>query len=143
MLLPGEATTPRADFVFLWPNLLLCAAPDGVAVTQVLPESAGRSLLRQVRYGLPDGSRAMRLLRYAHERVQREALRDDLRMLERAQGGAESLGADATGPIGADECATQWFVRRYVAACKPPSRRRIKSNARQRTVAESPEAAAT
>ena len=101
MLLPGDAAAPRAEYLFLWPNLLLCFAPDGLVLTHVLPESAGRSRLREIRYGLPDASRTMRLLRYAHERVRRQARRDDLRMLERAQSGAQSLAPDATGPLAA------------------------------------------
>jgi len=143
LLLPGDAAAPRADYVFLWPNLLLCRAPDGLAVTQVLPESAGRSRLREIRYGLPDGSRTMRLLRYAYERVRRAASRDDLRMLERAQGGAESLDVDASGPVSAGEGAVRWFVSRYTAACVPPTRRRIKFSPRQRVVAKSRDPAAT
>lgn len=140
LLLPGDAAAPRADYVFVWPNLLLCSAPDGLALTQVLPESHGRSHLREIRYALPDASRTMRLLRYAYERVRRDARGDDLRMLERAQGGAESLAPEATGPVGAGECALQWFVERYARSCV--TGHRIKLNTRQRAVAKSGEPAA-
>lgn len=136
LLLPGDAAAPRAEYLFLWPNLLLCFAPDGLVLTHVLPESAGRSRLREIRYGLPDASRTMRLLRYAHERVRRQARRDDLRMLERAQSGAQSLAPDATGPLAAGEFALRWFVERYQSSMSAP-KPRIKLNARRRMVAKS------
>jgi len=143
MLLPGDAAAPRADHLFVWPNLLLCLAPDGLALTQVLPESAGRSRLREIRYGLPDPGRTMRLLRYAYERVRRQARRDDLRMLERTQSGAQSLDPGATGPVDAREFALRWFVDRYGAACTPGPRSRIKLNTRGRAVAKSAAATTT
>jgi Rieske 2Fe-2S family protein len=143
LLLPGDAAAPRAESLFLWPNLLLCLAPDGLALTQVLPESAGRSRLREIRYGLPDSGRTVRLLRYAYERVRRQARRDDLRMLERAQSGAQSLAPGATGPIDAREFALQWFVERYAAACVAGPRPRIKLNVRRRAVAKSAAATTT
>jgi phenylpropionate dioxygenase-like ring-hydroxylating dioxygenase large terminal subunit len=137
LLLPGDAAAPRAEYLFLWPNLLLCFAPDGLALTQVLPDAAGRSHLREIRYGLPDASRTMRLLRYAYERVRRQARRDDLRMLERAQCGAQSLDADATGPLDERQFALRWFVDHYLAACAARPRSRIKLNTRRRAVAKS------
>jgi Rieske 2Fe-2S family protein len=143
LLLPGDAAAPRARYLFLWPNLLLCLAPDGLALTQVLPESAGRSRLREIRYGLPDAGRTMRLLRYAYERVRRQARRDDLRMLERAQSGAQSLDPAATGPLDAREFALRWFVERYGAECPAPPRSRIKLNTRRRVVAKSAAATTT
>ncbi len=143
LLLPGDAAAPRADYLYLWPNLLLCLAPDGLALTQVLPDSAGRSRLREIRYGLPDSSRTARLLRYAYERVRRQARRDDLRMLERAQSGAQSLDPGATGPIDLHEIALQWFVERYGAACSGEPRPRIKLKARRRASAKSAAAATT
>jgi phenylpropionate dioxygenase-like ring-hydroxylating dioxygenase large terminal subunit len=143
MLLPGDAAAPRADHLYLWPNLLLCVAPDGLALTQVLPESAGRCRLREIRYGLPDTGRTARLLRYAYERVRRQARRDDLRMLERAQSGAQSLDPGATGPIDSNEFALQWFVDRYAAACSGEPRPRIKLKARRRASAKSAAAATT
>jgi Rieske 2Fe-2S family protein len=142
LLLPGDAAAPRAQFLFLWPNLLLCFAPDGLAVTQVLPQSAGSCLLREIRYGAPEAERTMRILRYAYQRVRRAARRDDLRMLERAQSGAASLDPDAAGPLDAGEYAVRWFVERYRQACDPTTRQ-IKLNARRRAVAKSAEPAAS
>ncbi|HEX9207226.1 MAG TPA: aromatic ring-hydroxylating dioxygenase subunit alpha [Steroidobacteraceae bacterium] len=142
LLLPGDAAAPRADYLYLWPNLLLCHAPDGLAVTQVLPESAGCSRLREIRYGLPDGSRTTRLLRYAYERVRRRARHDDLRVLERAQAGARSLDPAMVGPIDAREFALHWFVERYHAALAGAGSR-IKLNARRHRVAKSGEPATT
>lgn len=141
LLLPGDAAAPRAHFLYLWPNLLLCFAPDGLAVTQVLPLSAGSSVLREIRYGAPEAGRTMRVLRYAYQRVRRAARRDDLRMLERAQSGAASLDPGAAGPVDAGEHAVRWFIERYRQACGA-TQRQIKFNARRRAVAESAEPAA-
>ena len=125
------------SYLYLWPNLLLCLAPDGLALTQVLPESAGHSRAAGNALWVTGLQSHARLLRYAYERVHRQARRDDLRMLERAQSGAQSLDPGATGPIDSHEIALRWFVERYGAACSGEPRPRIKLNARRRAVAKS------
>ena len=96
---------------FLWPNSALTVSPDRVVVTRVLPVQAGQSLLRSVIYALPDASREMRIARYLHHRVARQAGLHDQRVVERVQQGLAS-GDAAPGPIAARETGVRWFVGR-------------------------------
>jgi phenylpropionate dioxygenase-like ring-hydroxylating dioxygenase large terminal subunit len=110
-LLRGRpAAAARAEILFLWPNLLLQLAPDALSVTQVLPRATGSCWLRESRYGAADSSREMRLLRYAHERVKRQARAGALRLLERAQAGQVNLAADESGPLALAETGVRWFT---------------------------------
>jgi phenylpropionate dioxygenase-like ring-hydroxylating dioxygenase large terminal subunit len=113
-LLPVDA--PRAACaLFVWPNVRFVLASDGLGVVQVLPgTAAGTCTLREVRFGPPDGTRATRLLRYAHERVIREARRVDRRLLERTQHGLASLPRTEAPPIDSNETGLRWFAERYV-----------------------------
>ena len=104
-------TVAPAGFVLLWPNTLLQYAPDGLAVLQVLPMATGLCTFRESRYALPDASRDMRLLRYLHRRVRRQALQADARLLARVQQGMVN-GLEA-GPIAANEAGLRWFATRY------------------------------
>jgi phenylpropionate dioxygenase-like ring-hydroxylating dioxygenase large terminal subunit len=106
----------RAGLLFLWPNTLLLAAPDGLGVAQVLPGPTGQCSLRHVRYGAPDSSRSMILLRYVHERVMRRAREDDRRIVERTQQGIAGIDPAATGPIARQEQGLRWFAERYRSA---------------------------
>jgi len=110
VLLDQQRTSARAEYVYLWPNLLLQLAPDGLSILQVLPGATGHSTLRELRYAAPDSSRAMRLLRYTHQRVRRQALAVDTRVLERVQQGLAGLDAGETGPIAAGEAGLRWFA---------------------------------
>jgi carnitine monooxygenase subunit len=112
LLLDGGSVPARADYVYLWPNLLLQRAPDGLSVLQVLPVATGQCTFRELRYASPDSSRAMRLLRYTHQRVRRQALAADARLLARVQQGLGMLGSDETGPIATGEAGLRWFAER-------------------------------
>jgi phenylpropionate dioxygenase-like ring-hydroxylating dioxygenase large terminal subunit len=112
LLRDRQSIPARAEHVFLWPNLLLQLAPDGLSILQVLPGATGQSTFRELRYAGPDSSREMRLLRYTHQRVRRQALAADTRMLARVQQGMVALGADETGPIATGEVGLRWFVER-------------------------------
>lgn len=109
-LLRDRPAAARAEILFLWPNLLLQLAPDALSVTQVLPDSTGRCWLRESRYAAADSSREMRLLRYTHERVRRQARASDLRLLERVQAGQGNLDPTACGPLAMDEAGVRWFA---------------------------------
>ena len=115
-LLLDAGLPARAELLFLWPNTLLVAAPDGLGVAQVLPGPTGRCSLRHVRYGVPDSSRTMTLLRYVHERVMRRTREDDRRIVERTQQGIASIDPAATGPIARQEQGLRWFAGRYRSA---------------------------
>ena len=91
LLLDQQPASARAEYVYLWPNLLLQLAPDGLSILQVLPGTTGQSTFRELRYAAPDSSREMRLLRYTHQRVRRQALAVDTRILARVQQGLAGL----------------------------------------------------
>ncbi len=130
-----DRTTAAA--LFVWPNLLLQHAPDGLTALQVLPGPAAACTYREWRYGVPDGSRATRLLRYVHHRVRRQALAADVRLLSRVQQGMANLAGSEAGPIARNETGMQWFLARYresiadTAAVLQPavSKRRTRSRA--------------
>jgi phenylpropionate dioxygenase-like ring-hydroxylating dioxygenase large terminal subunit len=131
---------PRARYLYLWPNQRLCLAPDGASLVQVLPSFSGGSAVREVAFGSPAARRELRLMRYARQRVDREARRGEARLLERVQHGLASLPAGETGPIDDDETGVRWFVQCYReamghAATPPPTRRRNRARGPRRRVA--------
>ena len=121
LLLDRQPNAARAEYIYLWPNLLLQLAPDGLTVLQVLPGATGQSTLRELRYATPDSSREMRLLRYAHQRVRRQALAADVRLLARVQQGLAGLDAGETGPIAEAEFGLRWFADRCRAHLPAPA----------------------
>jgi phenylpropionate dioxygenase-like ring-hydroxylating dioxygenase large terminal subunit len=112
LLRDEPAAAARAEYVYLWPNLLLQLAPDGLSIQQVLPGATGQSAFRELRYAAPASSRSMRLLRYTHQRVRRQALTADVRLLARVQQGLSGLDPDETGPIAQGEVGLRWFADR-------------------------------
>jgi phenylpropionate dioxygenase-like ring-hydroxylating dioxygenase large terminal subunit len=120
LLRDRQSTPARAECVYLWPNLLLQLAPDGLSILQVLPGATGHSTLRELRYATPDSSRQMRLLRYTHQRVRRQAFAADARMLARVQQGMGMLGADETGPVATGEVGLRWFAEHCRARLPVP-----------------------
>jgi carnitine monooxygenase subunit len=132
LLRDRQAAPVRAQFVYLWPNLLLQLAPDGLAIRQVLPGATGHSTLRELRYATPDPSREMRLLRYTHQRVRRQAFAADTRLLERVQQGMAMLGAAATGPIATGEVGLRWFAGHCQARLSAPGSSTPSSGGRKR-----------
>jgi phenylpropionate dioxygenase-like ring-hydroxylating dioxygenase large terminal subunit len=129
LLLDRQPTPAHAEYVYLWPNLLLQLAPDGLSILQVLPGATGHSTFRELRYAVPDSSREMRLLRYTHQRVRRQALAVDTRVLERVQQGLAGLDAGETSPIASGEAGLRWFADRCRAHLSVPATR-----ARKRTL---------
>jgi phenylpropionate dioxygenase-like ring-hydroxylating dioxygenase large terminal subunit len=111
-----QSAPAREDWLFVWPSLLLTRAPDGLRAQQVIAAGAGASLLREVRYGAVDGSRAMRRLRYARERVARRWRLQAASLLERAQRGRAALDPDETLPDEACEPGLAWFAERCLDA---------------------------
>jgi phenylpropionate dioxygenase-like ring-hydroxylating dioxygenase large terminal subunit len=121
LLLDRPPASARAEYVYLWPNLLLQLAPDGLSILQVLPGTTGQSTFRELRYAAPDSTREMRLLRYTHQRVRRQALAADARILARVQQGLGGSCADATGPIASGEAGLRWFAERCRAYLSAPA----------------------
>jgi phenylpropionate dioxygenase-like ring-hydroxylating dioxygenase large terminal subunit len=112
LLAQGGGAGAAAEYVFLWPNLWLQQAPDGLSVLQVLPGATGSCSYRESRYAAPDASRTMRLLRYLHHRVRRQALAADVRLLARVQQGLASLPGSEAAPIAHGEAGLRWFAAR-------------------------------
>jgi len=133
--LPLESVDARS--IFLWPNTWLQLAPDGLVVLQVLPQAGARCTYRELRYAQPDSTREMRLARYLHQRVRRQALAADLRLLRRVQQGMTNLDGVEPGPLAASEPGLRWFAARYrecvgpeaIAAKTAVTRRRTRAKA--------------
>jgi choline monooxygenase len=109
----------REHWLYVWPNALLQLTPDGLRVRQLLPAAAGASVLRELRYGMPDSSRAMRRLRYAHLRLQRRARQEDVRLLARVQQGVASLEPAETLGAAHGGGGLAWFDARCRTAVSP------------------------
>jgi phenylpropionate dioxygenase-like ring-hydroxylating dioxygenase large terminal subunit len=129
----------REHWLYVWPNALLQLTPDGLRVRQLLPARAGACVLRELRYGATDSSRAMRRLRYAHLRLQRRARQEDVRLLARVQQGVASLEPEETLGTAHDGGGLAWFDARCRtavssaaadAAPAPASARRRRSTRR-------------
>jgi phenylpropionate dioxygenase-like ring-hydroxylating dioxygenase large terminal subunit len=132
LLRDRQSTPARAECVYLWPNLLLQLAPDGLSILQVLPGATGHSTVRELRYATPDSSRQMRLLRYTHQRVRRQAFAADARMLARVQQGMGMLGADETGPVATGEVGLRWFAEHCRARLPAPASSTLSIGGRKR-----------
>ena len=95
----------------LWPNLVLDAYPDQLAVLQILPLAPGETLVRETTYALPGAARDARLARYLNRRVRRRFAAADRRTAERMQAGIET-GDYRPGPLAADDPGVRWHVGR-------------------------------
>jgi phenylpropionate dioxygenase-like ring-hydroxylating dioxygenase large terminal subunit len=109
-----------AQFLFVWPNLLLCLAAGTLTVVQALPRQPGRCRLRAMRYGAGDATTTTRRVRYLQERVLRRALLDDARLLARAQHGLGTCAPTATFPVDQTQPGLRWFVERCRTALDAP-----------------------
>jgi phenylpropionate dioxygenase-like ring-hydroxylating dioxygenase large terminal subunit len=118
--LPASATLPSGlqrhwSRAFLWPNALFEVSPDTVFVTQVLPQSPGECVVREIAYGLPGTSRAMRAVRYLHRRMRRKPGKSRTKLVERVQAGLET-GDYVPGPVAGDEAGVRWYQARVGSA---------------------------
>jgi phenylpropionate dioxygenase-like ring-hydroxylating dioxygenase large terminal subunit len=100
---------------YLWPNTVFEVTPEQVVVTQVSPLSACESIVREVAYGLPDVSRAMRAARFLQRRLRHRSELARARLVERVQAGRETRDY-AAGPLATDEQGVRWFTTRVRSA---------------------------
>jgi phenylpropionate dioxygenase-like ring-hydroxylating dioxygenase large terminal subunit len=107
----SEARRQRWLYGYLWPNTAFEVTPDQVVVTQVLPVSVSESIVREVAYGLPDVSRAMRAARFLQPRLRQRSETARARLVERVQSGLET-DDHVSGPLAADEIGVRWFTTR-------------------------------
>jgi phenylpropionate dioxygenase-like ring-hydroxylating dioxygenase large terminal subunit len=121
----------RAEFLFLWPNLLLCLGASTLTVVQMVPTQPGRCRLRALRYGTAEATAPARRVRYLQERVLRRAMLDDARLLERAQHGLASVEPTATFPIDDAQPGLRWFVDRCRSALDSPGASKPRTRTRR------------
>jgi phenylpropionate dioxygenase-like ring-hydroxylating dioxygenase large terminal subunit len=114
----ADPATARWHGVFAWPNLSIEVGADQWTITQVLPVSPRRTLLREVCYGFPDASQRMRVVRYLHGRLRRRHAAGRARRLGRLQAGLQTSGVPP-GPFAGDELGLRWFTRRLQGESSP------------------------
>jgi len=107
----SETQRRRWLYGYLWPNMVFEATPDQVVVTQILPVSVSESIVREVSYGLPDVSRAMRAARFLQRRLRQRSEMARVRLVERVQSGLET-GDHTAGPLAADQMPARTFTTR-------------------------------
>jgi phenylpropionate dioxygenase-like ring-hydroxylating dioxygenase large terminal subunit len=107
---PGPERT-QWMYGYLWPNTVFEFTPDQVVVTQLSPASPVETVLREVAYGLPDVSRAMRAARFLQQRLRVRSEAARVRLVERVQAGL-ATGDYVAGPLAADEPGVRWFTTR-------------------------------
>jgi phenylpropionate dioxygenase-like ring-hydroxylating dioxygenase large terminal subunit len=124
--LPEQGHLPETQrrswrYYLLWPNTALDIYPDQIDFMQMLPLDSGRTLIREVSYGLPDGTRQMRVTRYLNWRINRQVNAEDTTLISRVWAGLAS-GVYDPGPISAKETClaaftTQWRRSMRGAPC--------------------------
>ena len=93
----------------LWPNMAFDIYADQIDFMQWLPLTPTTSMLREMCFALPNDNRAMKLVRYANWRINRNVNREDTWLIERVQQGMASRSYTA-GPIGASEVCLRSFA---------------------------------
>ena len=95
----------------LFPNVAFDIYPDQVDFMQFLPVSATETVIREISYALPDGSREMRAVRYLNWRINRKVNAEDTELITRVQRGMQSPNYVA-GPLGTSEVCLRSFSRK-------------------------------
>jgi phenylpropionate dioxygenase-like ring-hydroxylating dioxygenase large terminal subunit len=95
-------------FYSMLPNIGIDVYPDQMDFFQVIPRGPGKCTIRGGTYGLPDGRREMRLLRYLNARINRQVQREDEDLCRRVQRGLSS-GFYTPGPLSTlEQCILQF-----------------------------------
>ncbi len=95
----------------LFPNVAFDIYPDQVDFMQFLPVSATESVIREISYGLPDGRREMKAVRYLNWRINRRVNAEDTELITRVQQGMASPTYVA-GPLGTSEVCLRSFAQK-------------------------------
>jgi phenylpropionate dioxygenase-like ring-hydroxylating dioxygenase large terminal subunit len=126
-VLPEQPHLPAAlqrrwNYYLLWPNLAFDVYPEQIDFMQMIPLGPGRTLIREIPYGLPDGRRETRAARYLNWRVNRVVNAEDRDLIERVQSGMDS-GVFEPGPLSEDEVCLRALADRLrqtiPEACHP------------------------
>ena len=111
--LPAELRR-RWNYYLLWPNLAFDVYPEQMDFMQMIPLGPGRTMIREVPYGLPDDRREARAARYLNWRVNRVVNAEDQVLIERVQAGMDS-GVFEPGPLSEDEVCLRAMADRLRA----------------------------
>ena len=87
--LPGEAGR-RWLYFKLWPNVAFDIYPDQVDFMHFVPVGPTETMIREVSYALPGGSREMKAARYLNWRINRRVNDEDTTLIRRVQQGMAS-----------------------------------------------------
>jgi len=115
-VLPTVAHLPRDRqrlwlYFKLWPNVAFDIYPDQIDFMQMIPISAGETLIREIAYAHPDERREMRVARYLNWRINRRVSAEDKALIERVQTGMGSRSFEC-GPLGKNEVSLRSFAHR-------------------------------
>ncbi len=92
----------------LWPNMAFDFYADQMDFMHWVPTGPETCDLRIMTYALPDARRAMKLVRYANDRINSVVNREDTWLIERVQAGMRSHFFDA-GPLATSEVCLRSF----------------------------------
>ena len=106
-----ESAQRRWVYWKLWPNMAFDIYADQIDFMHWVPVSPTVTMLRVMSYALPDKRRAMKLARYANERINRVVNREDTHLIEAVQAGMQSSYFTA-GPLAASEVCLRSFNTR-------------------------------
>ncbi|HEY1142996.1 MAG TPA: aromatic ring-hydroxylating dioxygenase subunit alpha [Sphingomicrobium sp.] len=113
-LLPRADHLPKTHrrkwlYYKLFPNIAFDIYPDQVDFMQFIPLTSTTSVLREISYAIPDGSREMRAVRYLNWRINRRVNAEDTELITRVQLGMQSPTYKA-GPLGTSEVCLRSFA---------------------------------
>ena len=86
----------------LWPNLAFDVYPEQMDFMQFIPTSAGKTLIRELPYALPDERREVQIARYLNWRINRQVNAEDTDLISRVQDGMGTSGF-TSGPLAKTE----------------------------------------
>ena len=109
-LLPAEAGRTWLYYK-LWPNVALDIYPDQVDFMHFVPVGPTGTMIREVSYALPGGSREMKAARYLNWRINRRVNDEDTALIRRVQQGMASENY-LPGPLGRSEVCLRSFAQK-------------------------------
>ena len=118
-LLPSQAGRSWLYFK-LWPNVAFDLYPDQVDFMHFVPVGPTETLIREISYALPGGSREMKAARYLNWRINRRVNAEDSALIRRVQQGMGSR-LYRPGPLGTSEVCLRSFAEK-MRAIIPESR---------------------
>jgi carnitine monooxygenase subunit len=108
--LPAEAGRTWLYYK-LWPNVAFDIYPDQVDFMHFVPVGPTETMIREVSYALPGGSRELKAARYLNWRINRRVNDEDTVLIRRVQQGMASA-LYRPGPLGESEVCLRSFARK-------------------------------